>query len=99
MSFQWSLIEFVSRVVLLTLAVPAVFLGLVAVVSPRQFERLSLVANRSVDTNRFFAVLERPFFIDSFVLRHCRWFGLAVLVAAAFLIAGLIGVSGRDIGP
>jgi hypothetical protein len=58
----------------------AVF-GLIALVSPRTFAKLSQAGNHWVDTSRFFSKLDTRVEIDSRVLPHSRWLGAAVLLA------------------
>jgi hypothetical protein len=60
-------------------------IGSVALINPRLFERLARAGSRWIDTSRWFAKMECSVDIDKFVLRHARWFGLAVLVGTTAL--------------
>lgn len=59
--------------------------GSIAFINPRLFERFARAGSQWVDTSRWFAVMDRRVDIDQFVLRHARWFGLAVLIATSAL--------------
>ena len=68
-------------------------LGMVAVVSPRHFERLAMRSSKWVDTSQIAAALDKSVDVDQHVLRHGRLFGLAVLVASfvlAYCYYGLV---------
>lgn len=64
--------------------------GLLGVFSPNLFSRLARWGGLWVDTDRLLARLECRFDIDHHVLRHCRLFGIAVLVAVAVLAGFLL---------
>ena len=59
------------------------FFGLLAVVSPRWFIKLSTKANTWIDTSKFCEFIEKPIEVDIMAIRHCRAFGGILLVAAA----------------
>ena len=58
-------------------------LGLLALLSPHAFNRMARVGGKWIDTSKFFDSMEKPITVDRFVLRHCRLFGLVVMVGAA----------------
>ncbi len=57
-----------------------VVVGLLALVSPRQFTRLTKLGGVWIDTNQFIEKGDRPINIDGFVVRHSRAFGFCVLI-------------------
>ena len=61
------------------------FLGLLAVVSPKTFEKISSSSSRWVHTERLLAVFDKRVDVDGVVLRHSRLFGFAVLASVFFL--------------
>lgn len=60
-------------------------IGLVALASPKAFERIANFSGRWVDSNQFLARLDQPIDIDARVLPHSRKLGAAVLAAVAIL--------------
>ena len=60
-------------------------LGLLAMVSPKTFARLSQAGGHWVDTSRLVSKLDARYDVDRRVLTHSRAFGLAVVLAAALL--------------
>jgi len=60
-------------------------LGLLAVVSPRLFQKLAGQTDRWVDTNRALECLDRKVDIDAYVLPRSRLLGVAVLASVAVL--------------
>lgn len=71
--------------VVLPMLVAVAGLGLLAVVSPKRFARLSQKSSQWVDTNKLVEKLDEPINIDSIVLRYSRVFGAAVIAACIFL--------------
>jgi hypothetical protein len=78
--FIWPLLALVGSV------------GLVALLSPDRFSKLSEEGSKWVDTNKLVALLDKPIDVDRHVLRYSRVFGAAVLAATA-LIAYLCSVN------
>ncbi len=62
-------------------------ISLVALLSPRWFAGLAALGGRWIDTSPFFKKLDKPINIDDLVLRHCRLFGILLLVGAATTLA------------
>ncbi len=60
--------------------------GLLAVLSPDRFSKLSEEGAKWIDTNKLVTLLDKPIDVDRHVLRYSRVFGVAVLAAT-----GLIG--------
>ncbi len=58
-------------------------LGLLALVSPHRFSVLATRGGHWVDTDRFFAALDKRIDVDQYVLPFSRILGGAVLAAAA----------------
>lgn len=65
--------------------------GLLALLSPRLFAKLSAVGNRWVDTSSTLARLDRRVDVDARILPYSRWLGLAVVVSVALLACMLYG--------
>jgi hypothetical protein len=59
--------------------------GLLAVVSPRTFQKLAGQSGRWVDSSRALECLDRKVDIDAYVLPRSRLLGVAVLVSVAVL--------------
>jgi hypothetical protein len=66
-------------------------LGLLAMVSPKGFARLSQAGGHWVDTSRLISKLDSRYDVDRRVLSHSRLFGLVVLLAAVVLGFLLLG--------
>ena len=64
--------------------------GLLGLFSPRLFSRLARWGSLWVDADRLVEKMERRIDVDRHVLRHCRWFGIAVLAAVAVLAGFLL---------
>jgi len=60
-------------------------LGLLAVVSPRLFQKLAGQTDRWVDSNRALECLDRRVDIDAYVLPRSRLLGFAVIASVAVL--------------
>lgn len=60
-------------------------LGLIALVSPRVFQRLATQSKQWVDTEKYLAVLDRRIDVDSYFLRHCRVLGALVMVSVSIM--------------
>ena len=67
-------------------------LGVVAVVSPRHFEKLATRSSKWVDTSQLATALDKTVDVDQHVLRHGRLFGLLVLLASLVLAYCYYGV-------
>jgi hypothetical protein len=63
--------------------------GVVAVVSPRTFSAMSKFARRRIETNRWFAWLDKEVDVDEYFLRHTRLFGL-LMIAATLCVMWLL---------
>jgi len=68
-----------------------VFLGLIAIVSPRCFRYLAAHGGQWVDSSKLLSLLDKRIDIDTQVLRHSRLFGICVLSALAAAAIVLIG--------
>lgn len=66
-------------------------LGLVALVSPKLFQKLATQSKQWIDTEKYLAVLDRRFDVDGYFLRHCRILGALVMVSVSVL--GYVWVS------
>lgn len=67
-------------------------LGLLAVVSPRLFQKVAGQSGRWIDSSRALEYLDRKVDIDAYILPRSRLLGVAVLVSVAvlaYLIASL----------
>ncbi len=62
-------------------------MSLVALLSPRLFAVLAALGGIWIDTSPFFKKLDKPINIDDLILRHCRLFGILLLVGAAITLA------------
>ena len=60
-------------------------LGLVALLSPKTFERIAIFGSRWIDSRKIIERLDKPIDVDRHLLAHSRKFGTAVLVAVAIL--------------
>lgn len=60
--------------------------GVIAIVSPRLFERTVALTSRTIDTKKILAVLDKPVDIDRYTLAHSRLLGVVVIAAVATLI-------------
>ncbi|MBX3414437.1 MAG: hypothetical protein KF708_17255 [Pirellulales bacterium] len=60
-------------------------LGLLAVVSPRLFQKLAGQTDRWVDSSRALECLDRRVDIDAYILPRSRLLGVAVLASVAVL--------------
>lgn len=60
-------------------------LGVVAVVSPKHFERLANVSSHWVDSSKLFAFLERRYDIDSYILPYSRVLGVLMLLSLGMI--------------
>ncbi|MBC7816503.1 MAG: hypothetical protein IAG10_06425 [Planctomycetaceae bacterium] len=60
-------------------------IGLVALLSPKAFERIANFSGRWIDSNQILARLDKPIDVDSLVLPHSRKLGAAVLAAVSIL--------------
>lgn len=67
------------------LLVGAGVLRLVALVSPRTFQRVAEIGGLWLDSNKVLARLDKPIQVDKLVLPHSRLLGAAVLAAVAIL--------------
>ena len=67
-------------------------LGIVALVSPRYFEKLAYRSSTWVDTSQLAAALDKTVDVDRHVLRYARLFGLAVLIASLVLAYCYYGI-------
>ena len=61
--------------------------GLLALVRPAWFSKLSTRSSAWVDSNRLLAVFDSRFDIDKYVLPHSRIFGVCVLAAVGVFVA------------
>ena len=59
--------------------------GIVALASPRLFCRIAAVCNRSIDTDRILASLDRSVNIDRVVIKHLRLLGAAAVASVLYL--------------
>lgn len=59
--------------------------GLLALISPRQFADLATFSSRWIDTDRFFAIFDKRIDIDSRILPHSRLLGVLVLFSVGVL--------------
>ena len=59
--------------------------GLLAVISPRWFQRVACRSSCWIDTNKALAVFDKRVDIDSYVVPYSRLLGLAVLLAVITL--------------
>jgi hypothetical protein len=60
-------------------------IGLIAIVSPRRFEKLATRSGKWVDTNKLAEVLDKRVDIDHYVLPFSRLLGVAVILSVAVL--------------
>ena len=60
--------------------------GVIAIVSPRLFERTVALTSRTIDTKKILAVLDKPVDIDRYTLAHSRLLGVVVIAAVGTLI-------------
>ncbi len=60
--------------------------GVIAVISPRLFERTVALTSRTIDTKKILSVLDKSVDIDRFTLAHSRSLGVVVIAAVATLI-------------
>jgi hypothetical protein len=65
--------------------VMAAFFGVLAIVSPTLFRRMSESGSQWFDTNKLISILDTPINIDKAMLRYSRAFGLAVVASSLFL--------------
>lgn len=77
--------ERVWEPVFLTVLVISGLLGLLALVSPRIFARLSTSASQWVDAGRALAFLDRRIDIDEYILPRSRLLGAAVVASVIVL--------------
>jgi hypothetical protein len=61
--------------------------SVIAIACPGWFRRMAAVANIWIDTSRILSVLDYRVDIDSCVVRHCRVFGVCVLVGVGLISA------------
>ena len=59
--------------------------GLVALVSPKAFQRVAEIGGLWLDSNKVLARLDKPIHVDRLVLPHSRLLGATVLAAVAVL--------------
>ena len=59
--------------------------GLVALVSPKTFQRVAEIGGVWCDSSKVLARLDKPIDVDRLVLPHSRLLGAAVLAAVAIL--------------
>lgn len=78
-------VQIVWEPIALALLACAGLLGLLAIVSPRLFQKLAGQTDRWVDSNRALECLDRKVDIDSYILPRSRILGVAVLVSVAVL--------------
>jgi hypothetical protein len=64
-------------------------LGLVALLSPRLFQRIATKGSHWIDTQKLIEQLDRRYDVDRYVLPHSRLLG-ALVVASVVLLAGLL---------
>ena len=60
--------------------------GVIALISPRLFERTVALSSRTIDTKKILAVLDKPVDIDRYTLGHSRLLGVVVIAAVATLV-------------
>ena len=59
--------------------------GVLALVSPGRFRRLTQTSSRWVDTQKLLSTLDTPIDVDRYVLPFSRALGAAVLIAVAVI--------------
>lgn len=60
--------------------------GVIALVSPRWFQRTVALTSRTIDTKKILDVLDKRIDIDDYTLSHSRLLGVVVIAAVATLI-------------
>ena len=60
-------------------------LGVLALLSPRLFSRISTAGSRWVDTSKLVEQLDRRYDVDQYVLPHSRVLGALVVASVAVL--------------
>jgi hypothetical protein len=72
-------------------------IGLIALLSPKAFQRIAKFSGYWIDSNRILAWLDKPIDVDLLVLPHSRKFGVAVLAAVTILALHWFNPSGPDL--